>query len=256
MRAGRTALVIVATLLSIAGCDDSPPKKNPFDPPPDQAKKPPPIASVKPPSGPPDIVLTGDGAKVGWRTVLIDKKDGRQRLDAELKEVKEHIDGKEPTLRVDRKSKMPWVVLMFDALADAGATKIKVKTDTRKEFPKELLFTPLAKIDSPPQCSIVAMVLADRGTAVWKLAGGTAGKRAKGFAGPDLSMTGETIEQRGAKCKSSQFYVSAAEGIEWGLAYDLAASATKLDAKKVKFDTFVLLHETPVAGRKVDLSTD
>ena len=65
-------------------------------------------------------------------------------------------------------------------------------------------------------------------------------------------MTGETLERYGKGCKASDvLYVSAAEGVEWGLAYDLAASASKLS--EAKFDEFVLLPTIPVAGRKVEL---
>jgi hypothetical protein len=46
-------------------------------------------------------------------------------------------------------------------------------------------------------------------------------------------------------------FVSAQKGIEWGLAYDLAASAQKV--KDANFDTVVLLEEEPIPGRKVKL---
>ncbi|HTA93436.1 MAG TPA: hypothetical protein VK745_27850, partial [Polyangiaceae bacterium] len=53
-------------------------------------------------------------------------------------------------------------------------------------------------------------------------------------------------------CKqSTTLFVSAGPSVEWGLAYDLAVSAKTLD--KVHLDTFVLLGDTPVPGRKVDL---
>jgi hypothetical protein len=96
------------------------------------------------------------------------------------------------------------------------------------------------------------MVTSDYATAVWKLSGGTAGKRPKGMAGPDLSMTGDTIERFAKGCKeSSTFFVQVADGIEWGLAFDLAASSRVLE--HAKFDTSVLLNEIPTPGHKVDL---
>ena len=97
------------------------------------------------------------------------------------------------------------------------------------------------------------MILGDRSAAIWKVSGGTAIKRAKGLAGPDLSTTGETIERFAKGCKASNmFFVSADETVEWGRAYDLAASTRGLEG--VKFDTMVLLEKTPTAGRKVDLT--
>jgi hypothetical protein len=96
------------------------------------------------------------------------------------------------------------------------------------------------------------MVLEDRGTAVWKLSGGVATKHGKGMAGPDLSMTGDNIERFAKGCKQSNLlFVSAGPSVEWGLAYDLAASAKTL--QKATFDGFVLPGETPVPGHKVTL---
>lgn len=94
------------------------------------------------------------------------------------------------------------------------------------------------------------MIMADRGTAVWKLSGGAAGRRGKGMAGPDLSMTGDTIERVAKACKnSSTLFVSAAPEIEWGLVYDLAASTKSLAGL---FDTIGLLTLTPVPGHKIE----
>ncbi|MCA9632320.1 MAG: hypothetical protein KC766_31925 [Myxococcales bacterium] len=233
------------------GCDDPPPNKNPFAAPSDTIK-PPPIDSVPIPKGPTEFSVTSEGPKVGFSPILIEKNDGRERLTKALDEEKQHIDGKDVPLAVDRKAKLDWVMAMFDGLFKLGATHIVVKTETRPSFHASLSFTAQSKLTSAPACSIVATVLKDRGTAVWKLAGGTATKRSKGFAGPDLSMTGETIEKRAAACKdSSNIFLSADEGIEWGLVYDLGAS-TK-DLEKVKLDTFILLQERPVAGHKVAL---
>ncbi len=251
----RWSAVWIATALTLPACED-PPKSEAKSEPVASAAPAASVATPAAPSGPPDVSIGELDAKVGWATVLIGQPDGRSRLDTELAPAKEHIDGKSFPLRVARKAKMAWVVMAVDALADLGAATIVLKTETRKEFPAELTFTPLARVNDPAPCSMVAMILEDRGTAVWKIAGGMANKRGKGFAGPDLSMTGETIERRAPACDSKLFFVSAAEVVEWGLAYDLAASVTQLDKNKASFDTFVLLHVTPVAGRKVDLSAN
>ncbi len=152
---------------------------------------------------------------------------------------------------VDRKVKVPWVATYLDELAKVSPSKITIKTETRKEYSQDQHFVPEAKVQAPP-CSVVGMVTSDYGTAVWKISGGTAGKRTKGMAGPDLSMTGDTIERFAKGCKeSSTFFVSVAEGIEWGLAFDLAASSRVVE--HAKFDTSVLLNEIPTAGQKVEL---
>ena len=119
--------------------------------------------------------------------------------------------------------------------------------------PGELAFPPEAKEPTHEPCAVVGMILEDRSAAIWKFAGGTAIKKAKGLAGPDLSTTGETIERFGKGCKgSNMFFVSAGETVEWGLAYDLAASTRSLS--DVKFDNLVLLEKTPTSGRKVELT--
>jgi hypothetical protein len=243
-----------ATLFSLAfalGCDDSKRPKNPFDPPPDAPKKPPPVEPAKP-AGPPEFAIDTIGPKVGFSRVVLKKPEDTQELSAKLAEEKQYIDGKDVRLLVDRKTPIDWVVTYISELSKLDAKHVVVITESREEFPKEVRFTPQAAIGSPPSCSVVAMVMEDRSTAVWKLAGGVAMRRSKGFAGPDLTMTAETLERLGKACKESdKIFVSAAEPIEWGLAYDLAASAKALD--KVAFREVILLKERPVPGHKVEL---
>jgi hypothetical protein len=204
-------------------------------------------------SGPPGLTVTGDEVKVGFEIVLMDKPDSAERLGKALEEHRSELSGKELTVLLDRKAKLPWIQALFAELVKAGATAFVVKTDSRPEFPKELKLTPAGSVKDPPPCTVVTSVLADRGTAVWKIAGGTATKNVKGFAGPDLTSTAGTLEKFGRACKdSTRLYFSGAEGIEWGLLYDLAASATKLE--KTSFTELVLLPKVPVAGRKVDVS--
>jgi hypothetical protein len=241
-----------AFALLSASCDNSGPPKNPFEPPAD-APKPVPATSAAPaPQGPPDFEIDAVGPKVGFSRAVLEVRDGRQRLASDLAEHKQYIDGQNVKLRVDRKAKLTWVNAYLDELAKLGATKVVIRTETRKEFSPELTFKPELKAGGAPPCSVVGMVMADYGTAVWKLGGGVAGKRGKGMAGPDLSMTSETIERLGKACaESNLFFVSVADGIDWGLAYDLAASAKALT--KIPFSEIVLLGETPVPGHKVAL---
>lgn len=250
----RTAVLVLALAsLGLGACDDPPPKKNPFEPPPKETVEPPKDAAPPKPAGPPELSIDDLGPKVGFSRVLLDKPEGRDKLREELTANKQHYEGKEATLSVIRKAKLVWVTTLMSELGKIGASKVIVKTETRKEFPGELAFTPQAKAPTPEPCAVVGMILEDRSAAVWKIAGGTAIKRAKGLAGPDLSTTGETIERFAKGCKgSSMFFVSADETVEWGLAYDLAASTRSLE--DVKLDTLVLLEKTPTAGRKVELA--
>jgi hypothetical protein len=137
-------------------------------------------------------------------------------------------------------------------VANIGANPIIIRTSTRTDFTQELRIVPQFRAGKQPDCAVVTMLMPDRGTATWKLSGGMAGKRGKGLGGPDLSMTGETIERYAKACKQSNtIFVAGAEGIEWGLLYDLAASTKKIE--KVSFENIVLLSTPPTAGRAVKL---
>ena len=235
--------------LSLAACDD-PPKPAPKS---EATATAPPTATEAPkPPGPPTFEIDTLSAKVGYERALLDQRDGRTNLINLLKPTEKYVSGNEVTLIVDRSAKLPWVVAFIDELGKLGAKRVVLKTETRKEYAASLPFSPELSLKSPPDCSVVAMVLEDRGTAVWKLSGGVATKHGKGMAGPDLSMTGDNIESFAKRCKqSSSLFVSVGPSVEWGLAYDLAASAKTLP--KASFDTFVLLGETPVPGHKVSL---
>ena len=240
----------LALLLSVWGCEDAP-KKNPFDPPADKPIEPPPAKEPPKPLGPPDLAIDSISPKVGFERENFQFPDGRAKLAAALKANQQHFEGKQATLIIDRKAKQEWVAAYLSELGKIGVPTVLVKTETRDEFPHELTFTPESKLGSSPGCSTVAMILADRGTAVWKLSGGVAGKRGKGMAGPDLSMTGDTIERVAKACKgAAALFVAGAAEIEWGLVYDLAASTKKLN---VHYDATALLSITPVPGHKVDL---
>ena len=157
---------------------------------------------------------------------LKDQRDGHDNLIKLLKPAQNFVDGQDVSLVVDRNAKLPWVTTYVEELGKLGAKHVLIKTETRKEFAASLPFTPELSLKSPPDCSVVAMVLEDRGTAVWKLSGGVATKHGKGMAGPDLSMTGDNILRFAKGCKqSSTLFVSAGPSVEWGLAYDLAASS-------------------------------
>jgi hypothetical protein len=236
---------------ALVGCDD-PPKKNPFDPPPDQAKQPPPITETPKPKGPPELSLDSLGPKVGFTRVLLEQQEGRGKLKAELEQNRDYFAGKGAPLLVDRVAKLPYVAAFLAELGALGSKPVTIKTESRKDFPTEVNFVPENAIGEVPSCSVVAMVTEDRGTAVWKLSGGAAGKRQKGMAGPDLTMTGETIERLAKACSQSRvLFVAAAEGLDWGFVYDLAASTKTYE--KAYFDSVVFLGTTPVPGHKVEL---
>jgi len=233
------------------GCDEKPEKGADVSTTASATVAPAPTTPPKPP-GPPDFEIDTLSAKVGFERALLDQRDGHDNLIRLLKPTQNFVDGQDVNLVVDRNAKLPWVTTYVEELGKLGAKHVVIKTETRKEFATSLPFTPELSLKSPAVCSVVAMVLEDRGTAVWKLSGGVATKHGKGMAGPDLSMTNDNVERFAKGCKqSSLLFVSAGAGVEWGLTYDLAASAKTID--KAPLDTFILLSEVPVPGHKVDL---
>ena len=239
--------------MAFAGCDDSKPQRNPFDPPPDAPKQPPPVTEPPKPQGPPELSLDSVGPKVGFTRIVLQKAEDYDKLRKEIQGVRDQFNGKDVHVVASRDTNTQWVVAMLKDLEAIGASALYVRTQTRKEFSGELEFLTQEKAAALPSCSVVAIVREDRGTAVWRLSGGTASKRTKGFAGPDLSMTADTLERYYKGCKQSDtLFVSGAEGIEWGLVYDLAASARKLE--KAKYEHLALLSEPPIAGRPVKLA--
>ncbi len=245
-------LAVGLLALGLVACEDEPAPRRPAPVNSDSAE---PAAAVTsaPPKQPtkPDLEIDSVSTKVGFERALLQNPEGRAKLAALVSDAKAWIEGKEIVLIVDRKAKVAWVAAYLDELAKHGPAKLMIRTETRKDYSAELRFIPETKVQAAP-CSVVGMVTSDYGTAVWKLSGGAAGKRGRGMAGPDLSMTGDTIERLGKACKeSSTFFVAVANGIEWGLAYDLAASSRVLE--HAKFDASVLLGEAPVPGHKITL---
>lgn len=240
-------LTLGLAALACLGCDD-PPQRSAADPAkPATATA---TASVAPPKETaPELEIDGVSTKVGFERALLQNPEGRAKLAQLLGDAKRWFEGKDVLLTVDRKAKVPWVQSYIEELAKLGPAKLTIRTETRQEYSRDQRFTPESKT-SAPACSVVGMVTSDYSTAVWKLSGGVAGKRPKGMAGPDLSMTGETIERFAKGCKeSSTFFVSVADGIEWGLAFDLAASSRVLE--HAKFEDSVLLNQLPTPGHPV-----
>jgi biopolymer transport protein ExbD len=250
MRTPRVVVPILVALVGVAACDEKP-KTNPFETKKDTVE-PPPITEPPKPKGPPELTVSQEGPKVGWTYVMLDKPDGKQKLANEIAANKDYVSGKDVSVRADRNSKLAHVAAMIDALADGGATSIAVSTETRTEFPKTVKFSPPAAGKSASACSVVAKVLTERRNAVWSLKGGTAVKSPKGLAGPDMAMTGDSLDAAARRCKDSDFvFVSGDDDVEWGLVYDLAAATQTLE--KSKLGHVVLLEPSPVAGRPVKL---
>lgn len=247
MRGLGFAALLVA--LGAAGCEDQPKAA----PAPTAAATPEPTPTPPPkPTLPPTIAVDTSGALVAGTRVSLDGSGAPERLKTELAQHRAFIEGKETRFAAERPVKPAYVATVVDAIGALGAARVLVRTSTRSEFPGEIGLLPLEKARSAAPCSIVAMITDDRGSAVWSLKGGVAGKRGKGMAGPDLTLTAETLTTHAKKCPESQLlFVGGAPGVEWGLVYDLAASTKTLP--KAYFSELVVLAESPVPGHPVKL---
>lgn len=246
-------LLAVLSLVAVAtSCEDKP---APASAPSATSAPEPPPAPAKP-TLPPTIGIDTGGVLIAGNRVTLEGSGVLERLKSELETHKSFIENQEVRFSAERKVKPAYVARVLEGLGAAGASRALVRTSTRADFPSEVGFLPPAKAKSAPRCSVVSMIQADRSTATWQLSGGVAGKRGKGMAGPDLTLTGETIAERAKRCKESPiFFVSGAEGVEWGLVYDLAASAKTLGG--AYFSDVALIaggDEVPVPGRPVELA--
>lgn len=243
------ALAVLFAAAASAACEDKP-KPTPA---PSAAATPEPTPTPPPkPTLPPTIAIDTSGVLVAGTRVSLDGSGAPERLKTELALHREFLEGKEARFSAERKVKPAYVATVVDALGAVGATRALVRTSTRSDFAPELAFLSLERARTAPPCSIVAMITEDRGSAVWSLKGGVAGKRGKGMAGPDLTLTAETLTTHAKKCPESQLlFVGGAPDVEWGLVYDLAAVAKTLP--KPYFTDTSVLAESPVPGHAVEL---
>jgi len=247
----RYALPTLFLLLACSGCDDPKAKGSGSG----AATAPATATSRATPEPPktrsvPSLLVDAQGPYIGTERVRMQDPNAAEVLTKLVKELP--IDGKPVTLIVEKKAKIVHVAAVVTELGKAGAPKVTLKTDGRNDVPKELSITPEPRVSSPPACSETAMVLKDLSTALWPVKGGTARKHRKGFAGPDLSNTGDQIKKDLNGCDSTMAFFSADETVEWEMAYNLAGTILNSDEKK-KIDTLVLLSQVPVAGRPVVL---
>jgi hypothetical protein len=244
-------------LTALCGCEENKKTSSVATASPGSATVEPP-APLPPPKRAPELAVDEISPKVGFSRAVLFKPDGKpnpegqSQLVAELTEAKDYVAGKDVTLTVHRQAKTAWVTAYLAELGKLGPSSVSLQTETRSDYPKQIKVVPQNRVEKPAACSLVGMILENRATAIWRLSGGTARKRDRGMGGPDLTMTGDTIESMAKGCKeSSLFFVQGAEGVEWGLVYDLAASA--LAHPKAGLDVAVILNEPPVAGHPVEL---
>lgn len=247
----RRKLWLVPISVFVWACDDPPKEKS------SETVSATSAATAEAPPAPPKpsaptLFIDEQGPRAGMESANLNEPGGRQKLAEMVANVRGYLSAGDVRLNVDRKAKPEWVAAYLTELGKQQVSQVSVRTPSRPEFPLEVIFAPEERATQAPPCTVVAMITEDRGTAVWKLSGGAAGKRPKGMAGPDLSMTQDSIERLAKACKGGgALIVSGAKGVEWGLVYDLAASAKMIPG--TRFDLVVAPSRTPTPGHKVEL---
>jgi hypothetical protein len=198
----------------------------------------------------PPVTVDDMGPFINGQRSDLKEKDGPAKLKKVISELP--IKGKEVPLVILKKAKIPDVLAVVKELGAAGAPSVKIKVgEGRGDLPKEFSIVPQGKLaDKPPACAVVAMVSKNLATDVWAITGGTGKRHVKGFAGPDLSNTGETLKKAIKKCDSKIAFFSADESLDWELAHMIGGAILANDEEK-KLTTLVLLDEAPVPGRPV-----
>jgi len=199
----------------------------------------------------PSITIDNLGAYIGGeRAHLEDKKKGL----TELKDIVSRLPiGDEPVAVIaQKKTRASWVALVVFELGEGGAKEILLKTPGRDDLGGEITVVPEKTLDNIPGCSISVAVNAELNTGVWAYKGGLGQKHVKGFAGPDLSNTAESIKKRMKTCNSPIAFFGGSFEREWQHVYNLGALLRKVDEKN-QIEKLVLLADEPVAGRKVKL---
>jgi hypothetical protein len=201
----------------------------------------------------PELAVDTIGALFGGRRVREPASEkGRAELREALKDLP--INDNPVTLKVEKKAKIPDVAAVVDGFGEAGAPKVVVQSQGRTGLPTELRLTPLGKVPKPPACALIATVTEDLDTGVWPVKGGGGARHRKGLAGPDLTNTAETLEDRLAQCDSKIAFFSANEKLDFQFAFNVGGTIVNSD-KEHKIENLVLLGVEPVAGRRLELES-
>ena len=194
----------------------------------------------------PELFIDADGANIDGRRFDLASPSGIDDLKSTLKTLP--INNQPVTLMVDRRARTAHVAGFVNLLGDAGAPRISVRTEGRRDLPTEIQLTPEKRVSKPPACSIIAVILKDLSTATWPVRGGTAKRQRKGFAGPDFSTTAEQLKKDLGACDSTFAFFGGDDATPWELVHNLGGSIRNADDKH-RVDTLVLLQHAPATGQ-------
>ncbi len=204
-------------------------------------------ASAPPPPPKPPIITLDDGAFVATGDkVDMSAADAKGRIVAMLAN-KTLVVGQTLELDALRDTTMPRFMIAIDALHDAKAKALTIKTAQRDRTMGTLNVT--LDHGAVSSCAAVAMVTKDNAINVWPYAGAVAQRFSHGFAGPDITLGSAAFAKLANACDSSYDFVAGDDAIKWGVVFDLAVAAAQTPAFKPT--STVVLAKTPVPGIKI-----
>ena len=251
VRVASAAGVGLICVLGVGGCDKEPAKVDPgaTGAPGSGTATAPPLPA--PPAAPskPQLAVDDSAVFIAGERMDVAAPDLKGRVVAAL--AGKPVEGETIVLNAARDTKMPKVVSLFAALIARKVKGIEVHTPQRDRSAAEIVFVTNVK---PSDCTTVGFIAKDSAITTWPVSGATAERFTHGMAGPDLTRGAEGIRKRVLGCESPVFFVSADEGVTWGLAFDLARAVLHPeDGGLPKPRSVSLLLKTPVSGRKVEV---
>lgn len=242
------AAVTIAGALALAACDKDPVKTDPGATAASAtaiaAPTPAPVAPTKP-----QLALDDTAIFIAGERMDLAAPDLTGRIVAALSG--KPVEGETLVLNAARDTKTAKVTALFAALIAKKVKGVEVHTPLRDRSDAEVVFVTNAK---PGDCSAVGFIAKNSAITVWPVSGATAERFTRGMAGPDLTRGSEGMRKRVLSCDSNVFFVSADEGVTWGLTLNLARAVLyPEDAGLPKPRSASLLVKTPVSGRKVDV---
>jgi hypothetical protein len=161
------------------------------------------------------------------------------------------VEGETIAVIASRDVKMPKVANVVAALVAAKAKGVVIKTAKRDKSTAEI---PLAMGAKREGCAAVGFIAKDGVINAWPASGASAARFSRGMAGPDITRGSEGVRKQMASCDAPQWFVSADDGVTWGLVVDLVVAVQEPEdgGTPAKAKQVALLTKTAVPGRKIE----
>ncbi|MCL2447869.1 MAG: hypothetical protein FWD17_02855 [Polyangiaceae bacterium] len=218
-------MVPLVAALAATGCDPSPPGGTSHSEPSATAAatRAPVAAAPAPPADPPapEIIVSRDKVDIG-RDRLAAPEPGLTDKALVFLRAAPKIQGAKVDVVAMRAAKPSAVAAVLDALEQAGAAGVQLKSETRDGKTQAL---PVALVKTVPECTAVAWIGKTANVDMWSAGGGVAKRTGRGLAGPDLTLAMDALHKLTERCEAAQVVVGADDAMTFGLVFDLAMEA-------------------------------